>query len=49
MPVRIDDVQRLVFFLTEPTQFVENELEQTSKSRADVDEARGERFLPGFR
>ena len=48
MPIRIDDVQRLVFFLTEPTQFVENELEQTSKTASAAAEAPPERFLPGF-
>jgi hypothetical protein len=31
--IRIDDVQRLVFFLTEPSQFVEDELKRTSKAR----------------
>jgi tRNA A-37 threonylcarbamoyl transferase component Bud32 len=44
MPIRIDDVQRLVFFLTEPAEFVKNEWAHTSPD----DAGRGQRQLPGF-
>jgi tRNA A-37 threonylcarbamoyl transferase component Bud32/energy-coupling factor transporter ATP-binding protein EcfA2 len=48
VPIRIDDVQRLVFFLTEPTQFVKNELEATSSSHTTVAGQPAQKHLPGF-
>ncbi len=44
MAIRIDDVQRLVFFLTDPHGFVKDELERTSSRDAGT----GQRQLPGF-
>ena len=46
LPIRIDDVQRLLSFLTEPLFFVEAELERTSSMLAA--EAAQKR-LPGFK
>jgi Cdc6-like AAA superfamily ATPase/tRNA A-37 threonylcarbamoyl transferase component Bud32 len=39
-PIRIDDVQRLVYLLTEPAKFVDDELERTSSRSAMAEQSK---------
>jgi hypothetical protein len=44
-PIRIDDVERLIFFLTEPEEFVKDELARTSSVRERNDKPDPQRRL----
>jgi serine/threonine protein kinase len=43
--IRIDDVQRLIFFLTEPNSFAEDELKRTSSKRESAPKQYYKRYL----